>query len=106
MKFTDAVLKISKARAIGLSNETFAMVWIQNKDHTWWNVVNEVPVEALGRIDLELLGFADGEYTVEWWNTYDGHIIRKETAQAVDGKIPLSIEDLSKDIAAKVYIKR
>jgi len=103
-EFTNAVLKISKARSIGLSNDTFAMVWIQNKDHTWWNVVSKIPVETIARLDLELLGFADGEYVVEWWNTYDGKIIRQETVQSVNGKIPLSVEDLNRDIAAKVYI--
>lgn len=102
--FTNAVLKISKARVIGLSNETFAMVWIQNKDHTWWNVVNGIPVETLARIDLELLGFTNGEYVVEWWNTYTGEIIKQETVQPVNGKIPLSIEQLYSDIAAKVCI--
>ncbi len=103
-RFTNAVLKISKARSIGLSNETFAMVWIQNKDHTWWNVVNGIPVETLARIDLELLGFINGEYVVEWWNTYTGEMIKQETVHAVDGKIPLPVEQLYSDMAAKVYI--
>ncbi len=106
IKFTNAVLKVSKARVIGLGNETFAMAWIQNKDHTWWNVVNKVPVEPLRQISMELEGFQSGEYVVEWWNTYSGEIANQETVRVTDGKIPLSVGNLENDIAVKLYIRK
>jgi hypothetical protein len=82
------------------------MVWVQNKEHTWWNVVNQMPVEPLESVELELLGFQDGTYTVEWWDTYTGNIVKRETLQAVGGKIPLLIENLSKDFAVKLTIDK
>ncbi len=100
--FTKAVLKNSKARIIGLCNDAFAMVWVQNKEHTWWNVVNQKPVETLEPVEFELLGFQDGTYTVEWWDTYTGEIVRTVSVQAVGGKIPLHVENLDKDIAIKI----
>jgi hypothetical protein len=106
MIFTKAVLKSSKARVMGLSNGTFAMVWIQNKEHKWWNVVNQMPIETLESVEIELIGFQDGTYTVEWWDTYIGNIVKSETLQAVGGKIPLLIETLSKDIAVKLTIDK
>ncbi len=99
---TNAVLKSSKARIIGLCNDSFAMVWVQNKEHTWWNVVNQKPVETLESVDFELLSFQDGTYTVEWWDTYTGEIVRTESIQAVGGKIPLHVENLDRDIAIKI----
>jgi hypothetical protein len=104
MIFTKAVLKSSKARVMGLCNDTFAMVWVQNKEHTWWNVINQMPVEPLESVELELLGFQDGTYTVEWWDTYTGEIVRTEFIQAVGGKIPLHVETLDKDVAIKLTI--
>jgi len=104
--FTKAVLKSSKARVMGLCNDTFAMVWVQNKEHTWWNVVNQIPIETLKSVEFKLLGFQNGTYTVEWWDTYTGNIIKRETLQAVGGKIPLLIENLSKDVAVKLTIDK
>lgn len=98
-------MKLGKARIIGLTNDTFAIVWIQNKDHTWWNVVNKVPIDAVESVNLELLGFRDGEYAVEWWNTYTGEIVRWDTVQAANGKISLTIERLEKDIAIKLQLQ-
>ncbi len=106
VKFARAVLKSSKARVMGLLNSTFAMVWIQNKEHTWWNVINQMPIETLESVELELLGFQDGTYTVEWWDTYTGNIIKRETLQAVGGKISLLIETLDKDVAIKLTIDK
>jgi len=103
VKFTNAVLKVSRARVIGLGNETFAMVWVQNKDHTWWNVVNRVPIEPLGLVNVELDGFRDGEYIVEWWNTYSGEIAEQRRIGVTEGRIPLAIENLDKDLALKIY---
>jgi hypothetical protein len=105
VRFTRAALKLGKARIIGLTNDTFAIVWIQNKDHTWWNVVNKVPIDAVESVNFELLGFRDGEYAVEWWNTYTGEIIRRDTVQAANGKILLTIERLEKDIAIKLQLQ-
>jgi hypothetical protein len=96
------VLKSSRARVIGLCNDDFAMVWVQNKEHTWWNVINQEPVEALGSVDFELVGFQDGTYNVEWWDTYTGEVVRTESVQAVEGKIPLHAENLDRDIAIKI----
>ena len=103
--FTQAVLKSSKARVIGLTNGTFAMVWIQNKDHTWWNVVNQVPIETLQSVEVNLLGFQDGKYIAEWWDTYTGNIVKRESVQAIGGKISLLIESLDKDVAVKLQIE-
>jgi len=99
---SNAVLKSSRARVIGLCNDDFAMVWVQNKEHTWWNVINQEPVEALGSVDFELVGFQDGTYNVEWWDTYTGEVVRTESVQAVEGKIPLHAENLDRDIAIKI----
>ncbi len=106
VKFTNAVLKVSKARVMGLGNETFAIAWIQNKDHTWWNVVNKVPVEPLRLISMEFEGFQSGEYVVEWWNPYSGGITSRESVLVTDGRILLSVSNLEKDTAVKFYVKR
>ncbi|MGQ9515549.1 MAG: cellulase family glycosylhydrolase [Thermoproteota archaeon] len=105
VKFTGAILKKAKARIMGLNNGTLAIAWIQNSDHTWWNSINDISIDEIEEATFELSGFLDGEYVIEWWDTYDGKILKNEEAVASGGKIRLNVHDLEKDIAFKAYIK-
>jgi hypothetical protein len=84
-----------------------AHVWIQNKQHVWPNVVNEVSLSpASGTVTLS--GFqADESYTAEWWDTYETdaaqQIINRETVLArSNGDIVLTITGLENDTAVKI----
>jgi hypothetical protein len=105
IKFTNAVAKQSKVRVIGLKNDTMSLLWIQNRDHTWWNVVNNIPIEPVEKVEIELCDFKDGGYIVEYWDTYTGVVVKIEETVAVNGEIHLTIEDLEKDVALKIYRK-
>jgi hypothetical protein len=105
VKFTNAVAKQSKLRVIGLKNDTMSLIWIQNKDHTWWNVVNNMSIEPIEKVEVELSGFKDGNYVIEYWDTYSGVMMKTEEVVAVDGEIHLIIEDVKRDIALKIYRK-
>jgi len=105
IKFTNAVAKQSKVRVIGLKNDTMTLLWIQNRDHTWWNVVNNIPIEPVEKVEIELCDFKDGGYIVEYWDTYTGVVVKIEETVAVNGEIHLTIEDLEKDVALKIYRK-
>ena len=106
VKFTDAMLRSAKTRVIGLNNGTLALVWIQNRDHTWWNVVNKSPIESIKNATVEIYGFQDGEYTVEWWDTYNGEISKLEIITIYEGILPVKIKDLERDVALKIYSSR
>ena len=86
-----------------------AYLWIQNTNHTWKNVVDGVPIPTISGI-ITIAGFQPLEkYTIQWWDPYQTdpsiQIIKTETVTAqTDGQITLSIENLSKDMAVKVYI--
>ena len=105
VKFTNAVAKQSKLRVIGLKNDTMSLIWVQNKDHTWWNVVNNMSIEPIEKVEVELSGFKDGNYVIEYWDTYSGVVMKTEEVVAVDEEIHLIIEDVKKDIALKIYRK-
>lgn len=105
VKFTSAVAKHSKVRATGLKNEAVELLWTQNKDHTRWNVFNNVPIEPVEKAEIELYDFENGGYMVEYWDTYAGTIVKTEEVVVVNGKIRLTIENLEKDIALKIYCK-
>jgi len=102
VEFTYVALKETKGRIIGLNNGTLALVWVHNRDHTWWNVVNQLPIEPIREMTVELSGFHDGEYVVEWWDTYSGVIDRREEIEISGGKFQVTITNLEKDLALKI----
>lgn len=82
-----------------------AHLWIQNKQHTWRNVVDgisSVPVSG----SITLSGFQAGQsYSVQWFDTLDGkRILKTEIVKAqFDGDLELSVTNLESDVAVKVF---
>jgi hypothetical protein len=88
-----------------------AHLWIQNKSHTWKNVVDQVQIPELSG-NVTVSGFRPGqEYTLTWWDPYESdlgkQIIRTSTVHSQgDGSITLRIDHLSQDIAARIDVSR
>ncbi len=79
-----------------------AHLWVQNRNHTWRNVVDGVTIPALsGQITIP--GMTPGSYLVEWWDTYTGVIVKTEVVEANSEGLVLSLPTpLDDDIAVKV----
>ena len=73
---------------------------IQNKNHTWWNVVNETGISPQTGI-VSVNGFANGTYTLEKWNTYTSTIISSNAVNITDNTLAIEIQDLTDDTAYK-----
>lgn len=80
-----------------------AVVWIQNGDSTWVNHAQHASeIQPFPAADYTLGGFADGDYEVEWWETWKGAPLRRETVRASGGRLTLSPGPVATDVAAKV----
>ena len=84
-----------------------AHLWIQNKGHTWKNVLDGVSVPAQS-VTITLAGFQPNRsYIAEWWDTYQSdparQIIKTETLTAAsDGSLEVNVNDLTSDVAVKI----
>jgi uncharacterized repeat protein (TIGR01451 family) len=76
-------------------------LWIQNRNHTWRNVVDGVTVSGLsGQITIP--DMRPGPYEVEWWNTYTGAILRTEVVEANSDGLVLGLPaPIADDVAVK-----
>jgi len=105
--YQDAQAQVSNGslRAWGqkdLVNES-AHLWIQNKNHTWKNVVDGISIpEVSGEVTIS--GFAPGkQYTLEWWDTHTGSVSKTEPVTTDgDGNVQLQISNLQDDLAVKI----
>jgi uncharacterized repeat protein (TIGR01451 family) len=78
-----------------------AHLWIQNRNHTWRNVVDGATISELsGQITIP--DMTPGPYQVEWWDTYSGVIIKTEMIEADSNDLVLVLPaPLGDDVAVK-----
>ncbi len=103
-------LAAGNVRAWGVRDSLsgMALLWIDNADHTWKNVVDGLPM-PVASATLTVPGLrAGGAYQVEWWDPYADNpasqILRVVPAiAAADGSIALAVDNLATDIAIKIY---
>ena len=105
----EAVVSSTNMRAWGQKDliHGYAHLWLQNKQHTWKNVLDGVPIPTISGT-VSVAGFQPGaRYRIEWWDPYQPDPalqiigIDNLTAQA-DGSIAVSVTDLARDVALKI----
>jgi hypothetical protein len=102
--FQQAAVKADhpRVRALGLRGRTMSILWVQNADHTWWNVVHKKPIPAIEGARLTLAGCPQGRYRVEYWDTWTGVVTRETDLRSSRGEIELALPRLERDAALKV----
>lgn len=80
-----------------------AHLWIQNKNHTWKNVVDRVNILPLSGI-VTVDGFRPNSfYTLQWWDTYTGTIsYSSSVATTAQGALVFWVNNLTTDLALKI----
>ena len=100
----------SSLRVVGqkdLAHHT-AYLWIQNRAHTWRNVVDDVSISPVSG-SVTLSGFQpDGLYTLTWWNTYATNpaqqIVRTGIVKAQpNGNMVINVSNLADDTAVEIF---
>ncbi|MEM1509714.1 MAG: cellulase family glycosylhydrolase [Thermofilaceae archaeon] len=102
INFEKSAYKQATARTYGLTNGTFALLWVKNPEYNWWKIVNNEEIEPLKDVTVVLHGFEDGDYVVEYWNTYNCTIVNVEKLSVSGGELIVHIGDLINDIALKI----
>jgi hypothetical protein len=90
-------------RMLGLRGRDLSIFWLQNRAHTWWNVINRTSFPPVEATEVAIPGFAPGRYRVEYWDTYEGRLIRSTGTLAIDGTLKLAVPRLETDIAVKIF---
>jgi hypothetical protein len=95
-------LTVPSLRVLALGNCRSALVWVQNREHTWPNAAaGEVTPVAAAEVTVS--GLDAGAYTVEQWDTYAARVTNQERVESCDGAVTFVTPDgLSKDIAYRV----
>ena len=84
----------------GMKSDPVSILWIQNRESTWYNHARKAvtPVDGF-RLAV---GFPDGAYEVEWWETWEGTPLRSQRIEARGGQLRLELPGLKTDVALKI----
>ena len=63
-------------------------LWVQNRQHTWRNVVDDVAIAPV-RGSVTIPGLAPGLYRVTWWDTLIGTAFVTKTVPNANGALHL-----------------
>ncbi|MDD2600217.1 MAG: DUF5060 domain-containing protein [Kiritimatiellae bacterium] len=95
--------ELQAVHCYALAAPDVAVVWFQNDDSTWVNhAQHATEIRPYPAADFTLDGFADGEYEVEWWETWKGAMRGRAMIQAAGGKLTLRPGPIATDTAAKI----
>jgi len=92
----------TNARPIGLKIDGTVILWIYNRDYDWGKPEALKDIKPMRNTPLTLSGIADGAYKVEWWDTFEGKVVKRDKGAAKNGSLQLKIPEFTKDIACKI----
>ncbi len=79
-------------------------LWIQNRHHTWRNVVDNVSIIPRSGF-IQIPDMLPGVYQVEWWDTYEGRVILTRNVPSNNDVLSLELpQPLTSDIAVKFQL--
>ncbi|MBI4978919.1 MAG: cellulase family glycosylhydrolase [Spirochaetes bacterium] len=81
-----------------------AIAWFKHKVNTYsMRVTMKAALSTVSGASFSLAGLRDGDYRIEWWDTYKGVPVSTEKAQVKRGALNAAIPVVDKDIACKVF---
>jgi len=78
--------RYANLRVVGLSTKTMALLWLQNREHSWRSRLNGSSPSPIAGATFQIMGLDDGAYRLEWWDTYQGKPFRTESAVCHKGQ--------------------
>ncbi len=82
--------------------EPAALVWFRNQDSVFDRAIAGIPVEPVPAAKLDLIGVPDGDYELQWWDTYKGEITDTASVSVRDGRLNVEVPEVERDVALRL----
>jgi hypothetical protein len=87
----------------GIINRQEALCWIYDLDRTKFRQQILNPLNINDAV-IKIEGMLDGDYLVEFWDTYKGKISQAIKTECQDSKMEIPVPQIRKDLACKIKI--
>ncbi len=82
--------------------EPAVIAWLRNRESIWSRAVTGEPLSPVPASEFDLTGIPDGDYQVQWWDSYTGTSNAGGTISVVQGRASLSAPEFERDIALRL----
>lgn len=79
-----------------------AVLWAQNPQHNWKNVLDKKPIAPIVGATVTLRGLPAGRYSLTWWDTWNNVPLKTETADCNANGLLLRLPTLERDAALHI----
>ena len=107
----------ARSRVFGMQTENRALLWVVSKQYSENQLLKQYTKNLRDGVEnplditfpdveggvLTLVGMVDGDYTLEWWNTFTGEIDHTITVTVSGGTADVSVPVFSTDWAIKIF---
>ncbi|MBM3493999.1 MAG: DUF5060 domain-containing protein [Armatimonadetes bacterium] len=90
--------------ALGLAGDRQAILWLHNRESTWRTDYDGKAPSVLEGLRVSVPVKHEGPWSVEWWDTWTGEVLRRETVAAADGVLNLLPPPLKRDVAVRMKL--
>ncbi|MFH0763412.1 MAG: DUF5060 domain-containing protein [Candidatus Omnitrophota bacterium] len=94
--------EFANTRIAGLKVGDEMLLWAQNKGYNFRDVKNGIQPEPIKEASFKIKDTKDGAYTIEWWDTFEGKIFKRENVSAKHNELKVYIPEFVNDIACKI----
>ncbi|MBM4093391.1 MAG: hypothetical protein FJ276_28865 [Planctomycetes bacterium] len=90
-------------RLVGLQNNRQAYFWLFDPRASFEStVIRQTTVESIRGATVEIRGMEPGSYAIQWWDTWQGGMIRQQLL-TIDGGVPrVDVPEFQRDVACKI----
>ncbi len=89
-----------KAWAVAIPRE--ALLWVLDPAMDWPDGANVASPSLVSGAEVSIEGLEDGQYTVEWWHTMEGKVLKATEVKAVGGRMAIDVPEFRVDLAARI----
>jgi hypothetical protein len=99
----NAVASDNQLRLLGCQAGDRAYLWLFNPKAAWSKIVieNNQPTE-IEDLTISIKDLQPGTYNIEWWDTQDGSIIKKQQVSLTKSLLKIPVPPFTRDIACKI----
>lgn len=89
--------------AMSLASKNRVYCWLHNNKATWWKlVVDKAVPDEIKEAAVSVDGIENGNYKVQWYNTWEGRTISEKIIKVDNGTVKLTVPTFTRDIAFKM----
>jgi hypothetical protein len=90
-------------RLLGYQASDSAYFWLFNPKAAWSNIIIEKnQPKEIKNTTISIRDLESGKYNIEWWNTHEGSIIKKQRISLTAGPLKINVPPFTRDIACKI----